>query len=69
MLQLLSKVPVGSGRGSYHMDTVGMELGRLLPKIMQILKKIQEIRQEEDPGPDKMLAKLQAGPRKKTNPG
>lgn len=45
------------------MDTVGMELGR----IMQMLKKIQEIRQEQDPGPDKVLAKLQPGPGKKRN--
>lgn len=36
------------------MDTVGMELG----KIMQMLKKIQEIRQEQDPGLDKVLARL-----------
>lgn len=49
------------------MDTVGMELGRLLPKMIQTLKKIQEIRQEQDPGPDKALAKLQSDSRKKRN--
>lgn len=32
-----------------------------------MLKKIQEMRQEQDPGPDKMLDKLPPGSRKQRN--
>lgn len=39
MLLLLSKLPVGSGRVSYCVDTVRMELDRLLQKMIQMLKK------------------------------
>lgn len=36
-------------------------------KIVQMLKKIQEIGQEQDLGPDKVLAKLQPSSRKMKN--
>jgi len=49
------------------MDTVGMELGKLLPRITQMLRRIQEIRQEQDTEPNKALAKYQPGPRENRN--
>lgn len=64
MLLLLSKLPVGSGRVSYCVDGIGQVATK---NYTNAKKNIQEIWQEQDPGPDKALAKSQAGPRENRN--
>lgn len=46
---MLFQLPVGSGTGSYRMGTPGMELGRLLPKIVNAKK---DTRNKAGTGPD-----------------